>query len=105
MAVSFNHNGEGRAIARGILSASMQDLYKNGSLDKTAVKVFSSYEEAEAADKKFYRSLSPSQRLEILMFLRAQYSPYSNELTEGFERVCRVVDYACSQDLADREQL
>ena len=60
--------------------------------DKTAFKVFSSFEEAEAADKEYDRSLSPAQRIEILLFLREHYSPYDDKLTKGFKRVCRVIE-------------
>jgi hypothetical protein len=61
-------------------------------LDKTAFQVFSSFEEAEAADKEYYRSLTPAQRIEMLLVLRDRYRPYSNELTEGFKRVYRVIE-------------
>ena len=60
-------------------------------LDKTFT-FFSSFEEAEAADKEYYHSLSPTERIEILLILRKEYSPYSDELTEGFERVYRIVE-------------
>jgi len=60
--------------------------------DKTALKVFSSFDEAEASDKEYYRSLSPAQRIQILLFLREQYSPYDDELTKGFKRVYRVIE-------------
>jgi hypothetical protein len=56
------------------------------------VQVFESFEEAEEADKEYYRSLSPAQRVEILLILRDQYSPYDDELTQGFERVCRIIE-------------
>ena len=56
------------------------------------VQVFKSVKEAEEADKKYYRELSPSERIELLLTLREQFSPYSDELTKGFERVCRVVE-------------
>ena len=58
------------------------------------LRVFKSSAEAEKADNEYYRSLSPAERIEILLALRDQYSPYSDELTEGFERVCRVVERA-----------
>ena len=61
-------------------------------LDKTQFRVFSSFAEAEAADKEFYRSLSPAQRIQILLMLREYYSPYDDELTKGFTRVCRIVE-------------
>ena len=72
----------------------MDELAKSGRLDKTAVRVFSSFEQAEAADREYYHSLSPAQRLDILLLLRDQCSPYSDELTRGFERVCRIIERA-----------
>lgn len=54
------------------------------------IKVFKSFAEAEKADKEYYRSLSPTRRIEILLILRSQLSPFPNESTEGFKRVCRV---------------
>jgi len=59
-------------------------------MEKT-IQVFNSFEEAEKADKEYYRSLTPAQRIEMLLILRDQYRPYSNELTEGFKRVYRVI--------------
>ena len=70
----------------------MNESLKSGRLDKTAFRVFSSFEEAEAADREYYQSLSPAQRLDILLVLRDQFSPYSDELTKGFERVCRIIE-------------
>jgi hypothetical protein len=70
----------------------MNESGKDGRLDKTAFKVFSSFEEAEVADREYYHSLSPAQRLDILLLLREQCSPYSDELTKGFERVCRIIE-------------
>jgi len=60
-------------------------------MEKT-VRVFESFEEAEEADKEYYRSLSPAQRVEILLILRDQYNPYDDELTKRFERVCRIIE-------------
>lgn len=60
-------------------------------IDKTAFRVFSSFAEAEEADRQYYRSLTPAERIEMLLVLRDQYRPYSNELTEGFQRVYRVI--------------
>jgi hypothetical protein len=70
----------------------MNESAKSGRLDKTAFRVFSSFEEAEAADREYYRSLSPTERLDIMLWLREYYSPYSDELTKGFERVCRIIE-------------
>ena len=60
-------------------------------VEKT-VRVFESFEEAEDADTEYYRSLSPAQRVDVLLTLRDQYSPYNDELTQGFERVCRIIE-------------
>ena len=60
-------------------------------LDKTKFQVFASFAEAEEADRQYYRSLTPNQRLDNLLMLRDQYRPYSNDLTEGFKRVYRII--------------
>jgi len=70
----------------------MADSLQNVRMDKTKFAVFSSFEEADAADKEYYRSLSPAQRIEILLTLRDLYSPYDDELTKGFKRVCRIIE-------------
>jgi hypothetical protein len=49
---------------------------------KKTIEVFKSFAEAEEADKKYYRSLSPNERIALLLILRDQYRPYSHELTE-----------------------
>ena len=53
--------------------------------DKTPAKVFRSFEEAEQADRDFYRSLTPEQRIEILLQLIAQHGPRAR-----LERVFRI---------------
>lgn len=60
-------------------------------LDRSEFVVFSSFAEAEEADRKYYKSLTPNQRIACLLMLRDQYRPYSNELTEGFKRVYRII--------------
>ena len=56
------------------------------------LKVFKSFEEAEKADREFYQSLSPSQRLEILLTLISRHQPpRSNEDGTGRKRVYRVI--------------
>ena len=60
-------------------------------MDKTKFQVFSSFAEAEEADRQFYRSLTPDQRLAYLILIRDQYRPYSDELTEGFKRVYKII--------------
>lgn len=58
---------------------------------KKTIEVFPSFAEAEEADKKYYKSLTPNQRIAYLLMLRDQYRPYSHELTEGFKRVYRII--------------
>jgi len=55
------------------------------------IKIFRSFAEAEEADKEFYNSLTPADRIQILLLLRDRYRPYGDELTETFIRVCRVI--------------
>ena len=53
------------------------------------VQIFKSFAEAKEADKKYYHSLTPAQRIQILLLLRYQY--YGDELNNKFVRVCRIV--------------
>ena len=55
------------------------------------IQIFSSFAEAEEADKKYYHSLTPAHRIQILLILRDRYRPYGDERTEKFVRVCRIV--------------
>jgi len=58
---------------------------------KRTIRVFKSFAEVEKADKEYYRSLTPTQRNEMLLILRDQYRPYPNDITEGFKRVYRII--------------
>lgn len=58
---------------------------------KKTVRVFKSFDEAEKANKEYYRSLSHAQRIEMLLILRDEFRPYPNDITEGFKRVYRVI--------------
>lgn len=51
------------------------------------IQIFRSHEEAEAADRRFYASLTPGERVDMLIEMVNQ----SGEAAERFERVCRVV--------------
>ncbi len=51
------------------------------------VRVFKSFEEAERADREYYRSLTPQQRLDILLELVERGN---RDAPQRFERVCRV---------------
>jgi hypothetical protein len=52
-------------------------------------RIFSSFQESDRADREYYRSLSPAERMDILLELVKQWQ--GNEAAEGFERVYRIV--------------
>jgi len=54
-----------------------------------AARVFRSFAEAGKADDEYYRSLSPEQRLEILLDLVK--TQQSDEVEQRLERVCRII--------------
>jgi hypothetical protein len=55
------------------------------------VQIFKSFAEAKAAEKEYHRSLTPAQRIEILLMLRQQPGPDGTKPTEEFVRVCRIL--------------
>jgi len=56
------------------------------------VQVFHSFADAEKADKEYYQSLSPAERIRILLSLIAQgRDRKGDETTEGLKRVYRVI--------------
>ncbi|MGH9672695.1 MAG: hypothetical protein ACRD44_05890 [Bryobacteraceae bacterium] len=60
------------------------------------VTKFNSFQEADRAEKEYYLSLTPEQRLQIVSDLRAlQYGP-DDETAPRLARVCRVVELARS---------
>lgn len=61
-----------------------------GKIQRT-VKLYSSHEDAEADDREFYLSLTPNERVELLMKLRELWSgPHFGRL----ERTCQLLDVA-----------
>jgi len=60
-----------------------------------SIQVFHSFAEAEKANKAYDLSLSPAERVEILLELRAQWQDKKpNEASEGFKRVYRIIKRA-----------
>ena len=57
-------------------------------MEKVARK-FRSFAEADKADREYYQSLLPEQRLEMLCDLIA--ASYPNEIKQRLERVCRII--------------
>jgi|CXWL01.1.fsa_nt_gi hypothetical protein len=56
------------------------------------LQVFASHEEAEKADRAFYASLTPNQRVDLLLDLVARERESMGEAGERLERVSRVVE-------------
>jgi hypothetical protein len=59
-------------------------------MNKTVVK-FNSFADAQRADRRYYLSLTPQQRLDILLELVARHRDTHDNAAEGLARVCRVV--------------
>ena len=55
-----------------------------------AIHVFRSFEDADRADEEYYASLTPPQRLDILLQLIAAYQESAGETASRFERVYRL---------------
>lgn len=52
---------------------------------------FSSFEEADRAEDVYYKSLSPDERVALLLEIIRQYTGALDGTEQGFERVFRVV--------------
>lgn len=55
---------------------------------------FRSFDEADAADDAYYASLTPQERVDLLLDLVAAYRESLGEAAQRFERVCRVTQLA-----------
>lgn len=55
-----------------------------------AVRRFSSFEEADAADVDYYLALTPEQRIEVFLQLLEVRDLFSDGALERMERVARV---------------
>ena len=55
------------------------------------IQVYNSFAEAEEADRKYYESLTPAQRIQILLILRSQIKSHDHEPRERLKRVCRII--------------
>ena len=56
------------------------------------LKIFHSFDEADKADRAYYASLRPQQRLDIVLELGACYRESFGEAGQRFERVYRAVE-------------
>jgi hypothetical protein len=56
------------------------------------IRVFNSFDDAEAADREYYRNLTPEQRLRVLFNIVAEDEAGKDGTQKGFQRVCRVTE-------------
>ena len=61
-------------------------------MDKEEFSVLSSFEEADAADKAYWHSKTPQERLEALELMRQINYGY-NPTTERLQRVLEIVEF------------
>ena len=69
----------------------MQNEHRPGEL-----RVFSSFGEAEEADSAFYASLTPQERVDLLLDIVARHRESIGETAERFERVYRIIELSQS---------
>lgn len=65
----------------------MVETIKTVRLDRTALFVFSSFAEAEAADRAYWHSRTPLERLEALELMRQSAYGYEDPTASRLERV------------------
>jgi hypothetical protein len=59
-------------------------------MERVAVK-FDSHEEAAWADREYYLSLTPEERVDIVLELVARQKDQTGATGKGLARVCRIV--------------
>ena len=60
---------------------------------KKTIEVFGSFADAEQGDKEYYRSLTPKQRVDMLLEPIDQSAPWKPDGTrQGIKRVARIVE-------------
>jgi hypothetical protein len=55
-----------------------------------SIQIFDSHAEADEADRAYYASLTPQERLDLLLEMVKQYREGFGEAGERLERVCRI---------------
>jgi hypothetical protein len=66
----------------------MADYLDQVKIDKTSFQVFSSFEEADEADRRYWHSRSPDERLEAVELMRQSaygYDPATSRLQRVLE--------------------
>jgi hypothetical protein len=76
----------------GPLAFDTADGY-TGGVERT-LQIFDTFEDADLADRAFYASLSPQERLDLLLELIASHDGHEDQDQQGLARVHRVTDLA-----------
>ena len=61
------------------------------SIDKSRVQVFSSFEESDEADREYWRSKTPAERLEAMELMRQSAYGYDDSSTSRLQRILEIV--------------
>ena len=61
-------------------------------MKRRKLEIFESHEAADAADAAYYASLTPQERLDLVLELSADFPEDEDEADEGRQRVYRVVE-------------
>ncbi len=61
-----------------------------------SVRIAHGFDEADRADEEFYASVTPQQRVDLLLEMIAAYTESLGEAAQGFERVHRIVELSQS---------
>ena len=66
-------------------------IYCSPVMEKV-VKVFNTFEGADRADDEYYASLTPQERVDLLLDMISAYRESLGETGQRFERVYRVIE-------------
>lgn len=65
---------------------------KEVKLNKREIRVFSTFEEADNADKNYWHSKTPAERLEALELMRQSAYGYEDATAGRLQRVLEIVE-------------
>jgi hypothetical protein len=82
---------QGKESVGVVYDAGAQSIY-NGLVRRPAVRKYGSFEEADRADKAYYLSLTPDERLRIMCELCSLRIRSRNDPSPRLARVYRVIE-------------